>query len=206
MSLLSIVLSLSAFLVVFFLIAYLVWMKIAARFSKARFAFQAVATLFSIFFLTVVSMTAINWGDLLILGINAIRPLIGYPDPVPQSALHWLGPIPEKALVAVVGVAFGVLLLRFSNSAIRSWEGPTTAAVANLQENGKGDSIVALAIADFLTKIDTQNDPVLSANAVNWQQRLSSPPAIQPFEELARQAFARTWRPQASSSWIRPAV
>ncbi|MDO5895724.1 NACHT domain-containing protein [Agrobacterium sp. Azo12] len=190
------------------LAAYIIWMKWNARHSKPRFAFYTVLTLSALAMTTLGALMAVDWFGVAI----DVLSVLGFPQNNANvlASSYWAKLI-EKFVVAAFGATAIMFIARFAQRALSSWEGPLTMNAVRLQEEGKANHIVALAVAEISSKLSKQNDPIVDRRLVDWKQQIAPAPNAVDFNELARMAFLNhlpeasidegAWR-QQSNTWV----
>ncbi|MFK0385013.1 NACHT domain-containing protein [Agrobacterium sp. NPDC090273] len=168
------------------LFAYIVWMKWKQRYSKPRFAYYTVITLFSLVLFITGAITAVDWLE----ATTSLLAILGLPVPVLSTTGQTIYiKIAEKVLVSLVGVTGLVAIMKFAKRAVMSWEGPITVNTARLHEEGRADDLIALAYVELNRRIQKHNDPIIDARTLDWKQVIAQAPEREEFRDLARVAL-----------------
>lgn len=174
-------------------ICYALWLKYSARFGKPRFAMFAVTSIISLVLLLISAL----FGDfsnriitLIIQFINYSAGKLIFDENISSYKFDYI-----STISIVVVILFSIYsVTKFSITAVKNWDGPPTITTSKLDEQGKGNALLALAFAEMQRIASRKQEIVISPTASNWRQQVAEPPNMPEWRQLARSCFKAVYR------------
>jgi hypothetical protein len=168
-------------------VCYIIRLRAKSDKSKASFALSLVTSMTT---LTVLFLKTITGSEQ-----SKVQTLLF--DIVDRETGWSLSPGSEPTLSGLVTAALVAMYLfviyvfyKLGQLTILRWDGPTTLIVNDLAKNENENDVRLLALAELKRLVARKLDPPASDVVVNWRQRISDPPGVQPWHLFVRQIFS----------------